>query len=147
MRKQSTAVILAVVTTGLLWSSGKAQDQSEQLRAIEHERLRSLVNADIDTANRLHADDFELVNPAGATLTKEQYIGQIASGELDYLVWEPEVISVRLYGAAAVIRYRARAQAMVGGQTTPLRFFWHTDVYEKRNDRWQVVWSQATQIQ
>jgi hypothetical protein len=33
------------------------------------------------------------------------------------------------------------------GQRTPLRSFWHTDVYEKRNGRWQVVWSQATLIQ
>lgn len=24
---------------------------------------------------------------------------------------------------------------------------WHTDFYEKRDGRWQVVWSQMTQIQ
>ena len=24
--------------------------------------------------------------------------------------------------------------------------FWHTDVYEIRDGRWQAVWSQATQI-
>ena len=24
--------------------------------------------------------------------------------------------------------------------------FWHTDVYELRDDRWQAVWSQATRI-
>ena len=147
MRLNRTTAILVLVTTCLAWSSTYGQDESEQLRAVEHERLKALVDADIDTANRLHADDFQLVNPGGATLTKKEYIGQIASGELDYLVWEPGVIDVRLYGAAAVIRYQARAQATVGGRTTPLRSFWHTDVYEKRNDRWQAVWSQATLIQ
>jgi ketosteroid isomerase-like protein len=147
VRVNGTTAILVTAMVCLVWSATNGQDESEQLRAIEHERLKALVDADIDTANRLHADDFQLVNPAGATLAKKEYIGQIASGELDYLVWEPGVIDVRLYGAAAVIRYQARAQATVGGRTTPLRSFWHTDVYEKRNDRWQAVWSQATLIQ
>ena len=26
------------------------------------------------------------------------------------------------------------------------RRFWHTDIYELRDGRWQVVWSQATRI-
>jgi hypothetical protein len=80
-------------------------------------------------------------------LSKEEYLGQIASGELDYVLWEPGAIEVRRYGEGAVIRYQARAQAQFSGQMTPLRRFWHTDVYEKRNGRWQVVWSQVTQIQ
>ena len=95
----------------------------------------------------LHADDFQLVSPSGAALSKEQYLGQIASGELDYLTWEPETIEVRRYGDGAVLRYRAQAQAVFGGQRIPLRSFWHTDVYERRNGRWQVVWSQAILIQ
>ena len=82
----------------------------------------------------------------GEQLSKDQYFGQIASGELDYLVWEPDAIEVRWYGEAAVLRYQARAQATFAGQKTPLRRFWHTDVYEKRSGRWQVVWSQATQF-
>jgi hypothetical protein len=24
--------------------------------------------------------------------------------------------------------------------------FWHTDIYERHNRRWQAVWSQATRI-
>jgi hypothetical protein len=76
-----------------------------------------------------------------------EYLGDIASGNLDYLIWEPETIEVRPYGDAAVIRYRAQAQAIVAGQKTPLRRFWHTDVYEKRDGRWQAVWSQVTLIQ
>jgi hypothetical protein len=48
-----------------------AQDKIDQLRAIERERLRSLVDADVATARRLHADDFELINPKGGSLSKE----------------------------------------------------------------------------
>ena len=62
-----------------------AQDKADQLRTIERARLRSLVDADVATARRLHADNFELINPVGGTLTKEQYLKDVASGELDYL--------------------------------------------------------------
>jgi hypothetical protein len=139
-----TSLSIAVV---LACSSVHAQDEADQLRATERERLRSLIEGDVESARRLHADDFQLINPGGATLSKEEYLGQIASGELDYVLWEPGAIEVRRYGEGAVIRYQARAQAQFSGQMTPLRRFWHTDVYEKRNGRWQVVWSQVTQIQ
>jgi hypothetical protein len=136
-----------VAALSLVYVSINAQSEVDQLRAVERARLRSLVEADIETAQRVHADDFQLVDPSGATSSKEQYLGQVASGELDYLTWEPETIEVRRYGDGAVLRYRAQAQAIFRGQRVPLRSFWHTDVYEKRNGRWEVVWSQATLVQ
>ena len=137
-------IAIVLVVTGC---SVTAQNDAEELRARERQRLRSLVDADLDTARRLHADDFKLVNPNGQSLSKYQYLEQIGSGELDYVLWEPDMIEVRRYGDAAVLRYQAQAQAVFAGQRTPLRRFWHTDVYEKRNGGWQAVWSQATLIQ
>ena len=29
---------------------------------------------------------------------------------------------------------------------TTAGLFWHTDIYERRNERWQAVWSWATRI-
>jgi hypothetical protein len=138
------AVSIAAV---LAWGLLQAQDEASELRAIEKERLTSLVDGDLETAVRLHANDFQLINPAGVALSRDEYLAAIASGELDYLSWEPGTIEVRRYGEAAVIRYEAEAQAVAAGQTTPLRRFWHTDVYERRSGNWQVVWSQATLIQ
>ena len=124
-----------------------AQDKADQLRAIERARLRSLVDADVATARRLHADDFELINPVGGTLSKEQYLRDIASGELDYLEWEPGEIRVRLYGDSAVIRYQAHLRVSVKGSEGRAVTFWHTDLYEKRKGQWQIVWAHATQVQ
>ena len=123
-----------------------AQDRADQLRAIERARLRSLVDADVTTARRMHADDFELINPRGGTLSKEQYLRDIASGDLDYLEWEPEEIRVRLYHNLAVIRYKAHLRVSVKGSAGRSVTFWHTDLYEKRKGQWQIVWSHATQI-
>jgi hypothetical protein len=120
---------------------------ADSLRATERERLRALVAADVARAGPLHADDFQLINPRGGSLSKEQYLGGIASGQIDYLFWEPDSIAVRLYRDAAVIRYPAQLEIVVQGQHVPRQRYWHTDLYERRDGRWQVVWSQATGIQ
>ena len=126
--------------------SSNPQAEADLIRATERERLRALVEANMEVARQLHADDFQLINPLGQSLSKEQYLGGIASGDLDYLVWEPESIEVRLYDQAAVIRYQSQLEIVVQGQNVPRQRYWHTDLYENRNGRWQVVWSQATGI-
>ncbi len=121
---------------------------AELLRAIERERLRALVAADLEVAERLHADDFQLINPAGAVVSREQYLGWVASGEIDYRVWEPDSpIEVRLYDGVALLRYQARMEMFRGGRHWGPSRLWHTDTYERRNGQWQCVWSHATEIQ
>jgi ketosteroid isomerase-like protein len=121
--------------------------EEDEIRAIERERLRALVAADMDVAGQLHADDFQLVTPSGSTYSKEEYLGRVASGVFNYLIWEPDSpIEVRLYGQAAVIRYRSHLEGIMRGEPMELARYWHLDVYERRDGRWQVVWSQATQI-
>jgi hypothetical protein len=140
--------VVAICVLSFMAADASAQNEADQLRAIERERLRSLVDADMEVARRLHADDFQLITPLGGALSKEQYLGQIASGDIDYLEWQPEDVEVKLYGNAAVIRYQANLRIVVKGlPDAPTGRFWHTDVYEKRNGQWQVLWSQATQIQ
>ena len=137
-----------VVTFGFLMIGGIAhanEDDTDVLRQLERERLRALVEADMTRARELHAEEFQLVNPRGETLTKDQYLGGIESRRLDYLLWEPvSHIAVRLHGDAAVIRYRSRLEIMVDGQRVPEAQYWHTDSYERHAGKWQVVWSQAT---
>lgn len=120
--------------------------EANHIRATERERLRALVEGDMEVANRLHADDFQLVTPSGRMLSKEQYLHNIASGEINYFVWDPDSeIDVRLHGHVALIRYRSHMEMGSPEQRSVLHC-WHIDVYEKRKGRWQVVWSQATEI-
>ena len=119
---------------------------AESIRDIERARLRALVNADMIAAEPLHAPDFQLITPIGAMLSKAEYLGAIAGGQIRYLLWEPGDIAVRLYGASTLIRYRARLEVVFGGHKVPPADYWHTDAYECRNRQWMVVWSQATAI-
>ena len=94
--------------------------------------------------NSLHSDDYQLITSGGRTLSREEYVAGIASGELVYEVFEPASdIAVRLFGNAAAVRYQARIEIRFC-DSGDSGLFWHTDIYEMRDGRWQAVWSQAT---
>jgi hypothetical protein len=95
------------------------------------------------TAAPLHADDYQLIMPNGSAMSKADYLGAIASGQLRYQVFEP-VSEMAVLGDAevAVLRYRARISFDDGPGFT----CWHTDCYRFTDGIWQVVWSQATAI-
>src|SRR5262249_38145545 len=118
-----------------------ARSSENAVRVTERARLRALVARDVEEAGPLHADDFQLITPGGERLSKDDYLGMIASGELQYLVWDPEDIAVHTYGEdAAAIRYRSEINVRRSGELYYGRY-WHTDTYERRADQWQVVWS------
>ena len=81
---------------------------------------------------------------AGDTYSKDEYLGDVASGEIDYLQWDPEEVEARVRGDAGCVRYRSTIRIVVGGQELEPGRYWHTDFYERRSGRWQVIWSQAT---
>lgn len=118
--------------------------EEQELRSTERDRVRALVAGDVERAAPLHADDFQLINPLGGAVSKEQYLEGISSGQIRYLHWEPDAIVVRLYGDVAVMRYRSEIEIVVGGQLIPRQAYWHTDLYERHGGQWKVVWSHAT---
>ena len=69
--------VLSLVVSGCGGSSDTSSSDkasAEVVRATERQRLRALLGNDLDTAQRLHADDFELINPLGETVPREAYI-------------------------------------------------------------------------
>ncbi|QYX75175.1 nuclear transport factor 2 family protein [Streptomyces akebiae] len=119
---------------------------AERIREVERARLRALVAGDVAAGADLHAPDFQLVTPVGAVLSKGEYLTAIATGHIDYVVWEPGSIDVRVYGNAAVIRYQATLEVLFAGHAVPRATYWHTDSYENIDGHWRAVWSQATEI-
>ncbi len=122
-------------------------DDVSTVLALEQDRLRSLVDRDMSTAERLHHADYELISPAGQRHTRSAYLDNVASKRLEYLAFEQTTpVTVRATPDLIVLRYIALIRLSVGiaGQVE-LRA-WHTDHYERRDGRWQAVWSQATRI-
>jgi Domain of unknown function (DUF4440) len=144
------AAVLAVLSLGLVGcgggsssertaSSAQAQEETAAfIRATERQRLRALLTHDFDTASKLHADDFELINTLGERVSREDFIDSGAAFE--YTAWKPiSPIRVRVHGDSAVIRYESEIERHgIRGH------YWHTDLYEKRDGQWKIVWSQTT---
>jgi hypothetical protein len=144
-----SAAVLAVLSVGLVGCGGGSSERTASsaqareetaavLRATERKRLRALLEHDFDTASKLHADDFELIDPLGETVSREDYIDSGAA--FAYKEWKPiSPIRVRVHGDSAVIRYESEIELHgIRGH------YWHTDLYEKRNGQWKIVWSQTT---
>ena len=119
----------------------------DTLRDLEARRLASLVARDMGTAEALHAEDYELITPGGATYTKRGYLDGVAAGELRYQVFEAaSPVRVRVHGDSAILRYEVRIDIGFAPGQNEAGSFWHTDYWERRDGQWQAVWSQATRI-
>lgn len=101
------------------------------------------VKSDRAELERLIADDYVLHNSSGRAQDKASFIAdQIAPGyKLEPFTVEEPVEKVM--GTTAILGGVARARGISGGQPYDVRLRF-IDVWEKRNGRWQVVFSQAT---
>ncbi len=149
-RRALAAVALAlVVAAGVVTASSASPAKSSRadgLLAIETTRLQALVDADTATARKLTAPDFQLINPAGVPLSREDLLGAVDAGVVDFVVNEPSSpIAVRLSGDSATLRYKTAFDVVAGG-TRVTHQGWTTALYERRHGRWQIVWAQSTAI-
>ncbi|AKU17883.1 nuclear transport factor 2 family protein [Luteipulveratus mongoliensis] len=110
---------------------------------LEERRLRALVERDMTAADEIHAADYELINPGGIVRSRSAYLEDVASKRLDYVVFEP-VTPIAVRGSADLIVLRYVARIAVADEVEFRA--WHTDHYEKRDEQWVAVWSQATRI-
>jgi hypothetical protein len=121
--------------------------QAERLRQTEQERLQALVDADVAVAGTLIASDFELINPLGEVLTRDDVLGGVGSGALDFLSdTVTSQIKVRLHGNTAVLRYQHTIDIAVAGIGHLTHPAWTTALYERRKGDWQIVWEQTGAI-
>lgn len=122
-------------------------ERGRQLQAVEHERLRALGEVDTTAAGSLHADDFRVITPQGGTVSKEDYLGALAAGDIHYARFEPtSEIEVLLSDDIAVTQYQPTIAGEFFGQRKQLHC-WHTNCYRHSDRGWQIVWAQETAVE
>jgi hypothetical protein len=118
---------------------------ADQVRTAERTLLRAELDADTHTAGRLLAPDLQLIDVTGAAETRADELATIGGG-VDFVALEPiGPISVRVHGDSAVARVKLKFKVVVGGVTVQHEG-WMTGLFEQRDARWQVVWSQTTAV-
>jgi hypothetical protein len=81
----------------------------------------------------------------GVAETRSDYLATIG-GAVDFVTIKPvSAIKVHLYGNTAVARFQEAFEVVAGPDRLKHRG-WTTDLFERRQGRWQLVWSQTTAI-
>jgi len=136
---------MAIAAAAPTANAGTARSAADQVRTAERTLLRAAVDGDTRTAGTLLAPDFQLIDVTGAANTRADYLATIGGG-VDFVTLKPvKPISVRVYGDNAVTRVKLRFKVVAQGLTVQHQG-WTTDLFERRNGRWKVVWSQSTAI-
>ncbi len=127
-------------------SANRISNDDQAIRQFFNELAAALARNDVAALDRLHSDDFTLVNLSGAVISKAQRLAPIKSGDLKYESFSyDEVNNIRRYGNMAVATARGTWKAQVSGQTHDQQAR-VTFTLVKTQGHWRVIAAQATAI-
>ena len=138
---------LAVAFASQQQSGPRKQDNPvEELRDIEQRLAEAWVKGDREFISNLLAEEWSVIDAAGRILVKRRVMQEaFESKERHIESLKVDEVAVRMFSGCAVVTGRTRATGRYQGNSVSitLRF---TDVFVRRDGKWQVVASQATQL-
>ena len=139
MKRALTLTIFALTMSCQMQSA----DTERELLNWEKDFAKAVVSNDADAIGKFLADDWVIIDPDGGFIDRARFLGVIKSGMLTHDLMESEDAKVRVYGDSAVLSALTKTKAKFAGQefTTQERA---TDIFVKRDGRWQCVFSQLT---
>jgi ketosteroid isomerase-like protein len=116
-----------------------------ELTNLEKEFSQAIVSNNAKAVEPFLAADWVIIDPDGGVIDKSRFLGVIDSGALIHETMESEDLRVRVYGDTAVLTALTKTKGKFMGQgfSTQERA---TDVFVKRDCRWQCVISQLTRF-
>jgi hypothetical protein len=143
-----------IVLAGVFGSSAAAQQADtekadpeaikNEIIRLQDEEDRALLRGDIDTLDRLWADQLLYPNDNGEVLTKTQRLAEARSRTHNFSVFRHDDLRVRIYnGNTAVVTGYSTTLKKYKGQVSrgPRRF---SAVWMRLDGRWQMVAHQRT---
>ncbi|MGC1322394.1 MAG: nuclear transport factor 2 family protein, partial [Candidatus Udaeobacter sp.] len=117
----------------------------EELLKLEKAFGEAIVKNDLEGIGRLVTNDWIIIDPNGEIVDRSRFFEVIKSGALTHDMMESEDFRVRVYGDSAVVTALTRTMGKFMGQdfSTQERA---TDVFVKRDGRWQCVLSHLTRF-
>ena len=143
MRLPALAFCLCLLA---LPTSALAGPPVEQLKALAHAADQAQIHGDKAALERLVADDFMIVGGSGKPYGKAGLIALFTDPEVTlepYEVAEPFLIP--LGDEAAILGGRVTFKGLDHGKPYS-QTFRYADTWLKRGDRWQLVYTQVTNI-
>lgn len=117
----------------------------QEIRKLEREWFESYVRGDRAAFDRIVADDAVMTYGNGKVGNKSEAIAEIkAPADSSYSLTSDDV-QVRVYGDTAIVTGRVTESGTFNGRNVNSQSR-YTDVWVKRNGRWQVVAAQNTRL-
>ena len=139
----ATPIAIAAATPAA--NAGTARSAADQVRTAERTLLLAAVNGDTHTAGTLLAPGFQLIDVTGTPETRADYLANVGGG-IDFVTLKPiKPIAVRMLGNNAVARVKLKFKVVAHGLTVQHEG-WTTDLFQRSDGHWKVVWSQTTAI-
>ena len=143
MNKRIVWVLVAVACVGVA-PAGSAQAQwndpavVETLKQLERDMGQAMVAVDVETLNRILADDWTSIGASGAVVTKEKVLLRFKSGDDRLEAFELGPMDVQVKGSVAVVHGSVTEKRTRAGKDVSGEYVW-MDLMEKRNGTWVVV--------
>lgn len=145
--------ILVLAVLMITPSFGQAKDRSNKesgnveqaLMHIEQEMVDALLKGDVSANERYLADTYIFTDPDGTVMDKTRMVADLKSGDLKFESSKVDDMKVQGFGNAAVVTYGTTDKGTYKGKDLSGRYRW-TDVFVKRNGRWQIVATQGTRV-
>jgi len=140
--KHLCAVAFVVLGSSLI-AKAQSGDTAKELTALEQSFNEALLSADWKTVERIHANDLVFTNADGSVTHKADLVDGIRSGDMKFESIEMSDVKVQALGNVAAVTGRVveRGRYKTDDLSGTYRF---TDVWAKRDGRWQIVTGQET---
>ena len=133
----------AVLLFSPVRSEASRADDEKAVAALDSQYQEAVKKNDVDTIDRILADDFVLVTGRGQAQTKADLLKESGSGAITYEHQEDTNRTVRVWGDTAVVT----ALLWVKGTEKEKSFdykLWFSDVYVRTPTGWRYVFGQAS---
>jgi ketosteroid isomerase-like protein len=112
---------------------------------LDRKRMQAMASKDVATLESLIADDLIYTHSSARLDTKRSLIDNMTSGSTVYSACEPSEVKAQDLGDTVVLTGIAQIKVTANGNAMAfgVRF---TDVYAKRDGRWQMVTWQSTKL-
>jgi ketosteroid isomerase-like protein len=124
-------------------TTAAAEDVPATIVKLENDWVAAIAKKDAATVDRLLADDFAGTSPTAHTFTKSNAIDELKNGKYAVESMTLDDVSVNVYGNVAVAFTSQEEKSRYADADTSGHYHF-TDVWVKKDGRWQAVASHGT---
>ena len=122
-----------------------SESSLQEVAKVERARFQAWLQKDVPALRQVIADDVVYCHSTGICQNKEELIGFITGGVNVYRAMDVVELKPSQYGETVVVNGKLDMKVESNGKVQQFQGI-YTDVYVKRDGRWQLVRWQSTRV-